>query len=249
MAPSASDCLVHARRILGGVADVCFPRFCPVCREPSDRVGRLLCWNCFGNLPLREGPVCGRCGLQPEGRLEGPFICSVCQQSPPAFDCARAAAAFRGGARELLHRFKYSQGVWLCRDLADLLQGCVEAHFDYAAIDAVLPVPLHPRKQRQRTYNQATALAAELAARLRLPLLPDAARRVRLTPTQTRLSAAARRDNVRGAFQVVQPEWVRARTLLLVDDVMTTGATLHELAAALKRAGAWRVWAATVARG
>jgi ComF family protein len=181
--------------------------------------------------------------------LGGDFLCDLCRRAARAIDGARAAAAFRGGLRSLLHAFKYRHATWLCMDLADLLQGCVAAYYETADIDLVVPVPLHPNKQRQRTYNQSALLADILARRLGLETFGDSLRRARATPSQTRLSAAARRANVRGAFEVVRPAWVRGRSVLLVDDVMTTGATLHEAAACLKKAGAWRVWAVAVARG
>lgn len=231
--------------------DCSFPRICPLCENASDRPGRLVCWECFRRLPLHtaDDPICRRCGLAPQGSMAGDFLCDLCRRAAPAFDGARAAAAFRGGLRGLLHAFKYQRATWLRADLVDLLQGCVTAYYDTADIDLVVPVPLHPRKQRQRTYNQSALLADALARRLGLEARGDSLRRARATPSQTRLSAAARRANVRGAFEVARPAWVRGRSVLLVDDVMTTGATLHEAAACLKRAGAWRVWAVAVARG
>jgi len=151
--------------------------------------------------------------------------------------------------RELLHQFKYEYATWLCRDLADLLQGCVLGHYAAVEVDVVVPVPLHRQKLRDRGYNQAALLAEALASRLGRLYVGDALTRARNTPTQTRLHVRERHRNVRHAFVVQAPEWVRGRTVLLVDDVMTTGATLSEVAATLKRAGAWRVWAVTVARG
>ena len=231
--------------------DWLFPRFCPVCAALSDRSGRLLCWDCFRDLPLHAADerVCDCCGLSPEGLVESAFVCSACRHERPAFERARAAAAFRGGTRVLLHAFKYQRATWLCEDLTDLLQGCLEVHFERRAIDVVVPVPLHPRKQRQRTYNQSALLARSLARRLKLEMRDDLVRRTRATPSQTRLSAVARRSNMLGAFETQRSGWVRGRTVLLVDDVMTTGATLTSLAASLRAAGAWRVWAVTVARG
>jgi ComF family protein len=137
----------------------------------------------------------------------------------------------------------------LSRDLADFLEACWRTHFNGADLDAVTFVPLFPRKQRERTYNQSHLLAAELAPRLRCPLLTRCLRRVRYTATQTHLSMDERAANVRGAFAVSDPDWVAGRNLLLVDDVMTTGATVSECARVLKEAGAGRVYVITVARG
>jgi ComF family protein len=241
------ECSASLSRLL----DLLFPRLCPLCGEVSDRAGRLICWTCFARLPLHtvDDAVCRHCGLAPEGRVDGPFLCDGCRQSPPGFERARTAAPFRGGIRAMLHAFKYNGATWLCADLVDWLEGAVRTYYDPAQIDLVLPVPLHASKLRQRSYNQAALLAASLARRLQLEVRPDALRRNWATPTQTRLSAHARRQNVHGAFGVAHPEWVRGRTLLLVDDVMTTGATLDEGSRCLKAAGAWRVWAIAVARG
>ena len=204
---------------------------------------------CFRTIELRESGLCRLCGLKIEGRVTHEFTCSACRDHPPAFDTARSAGRFGGVLREMLHQFKYGRATWLCEDLADLLHGCVLAHYASEEVDIVVPVPLHGQKQRDRGYNQAALLAAALAPRLGRPCAGDVLARTRATPTQTRLRAGQRRTNVRNAFAVRGPEWVRGRTALLVDDVMTTGATLSEVAATLKRAGAWRVWGATVARG
>lgn len=231
------------------VLDLFFPRTCAGCSGAVDRSGGYLCWECFRAIELRETGLCEQCGLKIQGDVQHAFTCGACQITPPAFDRARSAARFGGVLRNLLHQFKYNSGTWLCGDLTDLLQGCVLAHYTVADVDAVVPVPLHAGRQRDRGYNQAALLAWKLAGRLDRPCLGDALVRLRPTPTQTRLHAEERRANVRGAFAVRAPAWVRGRTVLLVDDVMTTGATLSEAAATLRRAGAWRVWAATVARG
>ena len=231
------------------VLDLVFPRICAGCGGAVDRAGGYLCWNCFSSIELRETGLCATCGLRIASAVAHTFVCSACRNTPPGFDRSRSAAHFGGVLRGLLHQFKYGGGTWLCADLTDLLQGCVLAHYAAGEVDAVVPVPLHAGRQRDRGYNQAALLAGLLARRLDRPCLADALARVRATPTQTRLHADERRLNVRGAFAARAPEWVRGRTVLLVDDVMTTGATLSEAAATLRRAGAWRVWAATVARG
>lgn len=231
------------------VLDLVFPRHCAGCGQTVDRPRGQICWECFRTIELREAGLCQLCGLKIEGHIAHEFTCSACREHAPDFDTARSAGRFGGVLRELLHQFKYGRATWLCQDLADLLHGCVLAHYAADEVDLVVPVPLHKQKQRDRGYNQAAVLAAALAPRLQRPYAGDVLVRTRATPTQTRLHADQRQCNVRNAFAARAPEWVRGRTVLLVDDVMTTGATLSEAAATLKRAGAWRVWAATVARG
>ena len=238
--------LDHAASVL----DLVFPRHCAACGGVVDRPEGHVCWECFRGIELRgDSAACDRCGLRVEGPVQHAFLCSVCRDNEPAFERARSAGRFGGVLRELLLQFKYGRATWLRDDLAGILHGCVLADFACAEVDAVVPVPLHSVKQRHRGYNQAALLAGEIARRLERPYVGDALARIRPTPTQTRLDAAARRRNVRGAFSVPAAEWVRGRTVLLVDDVMTTGATLDAASAALRQAGAWRVWAATVARG
>ncbi|MFZ4396467.1 MAG: phosphoribosyltransferase family protein [Kiritimatiellia bacterium] len=231
------------------VLDLVFPRDCAGCGRAVDRPHGHVCWECFRSIELRATGLCRQCGLTIEGQTVHDFVCSACRDHEPAFEMARSASRFSGVVREMLHQFKYGGATWLCQDLADLLHGCVLGHYAAEEVDLVVPVPLHGQKQRDRGYNQAALLAAALASRLNRPQVGDVLMRTRDTPTQTKLHAEQRRKNVRNAFAVCAPEWVRGRTVLLVDDVMTTGATLSEAAATLKRAGARRVWTATVARG
>jgi ComF family protein len=241
----AADAVEKASSVL----DLMFPRHCAGCGGTVDRPRGHVCWDCFRAIELREASLCDRCGLKIEGPVRHAFTCSACLDAPPGFDRARSAGRFGGVLREMMHQYKYGRATWLCADLTDLLQGCVLAHYAVEEADVVVPVPLHAQKQRERGYNQAALLAVELGRRLGRPVVGDALARTRATQTQTRLHAAERRRNLHNAFAVRDPGWIRGRTALLVDDVMTTGATLSEAARTLKRAGAWRVWAATVARG
>ncbi len=231
------------------VGDWLYPRVCVGCEALSDWPGRHLCASCRGQIRLHDRSLCEVCGAPVEGAVTHAFVCGACTAVKPAFDRARAAGQFRGVLRAAVHQFKYGGALWLARDLADLLEGCVAAHFDAAAADVVVPVPLYPLRQRERGYNQAAVLGGELACRLGRRFDGRALARVRETQTQTRLSAPQRRENILGAFAVERPAWVVRRRVLLVDDVMTTGATLNECARVLKRAGAREVWAVTVARG
>jgi len=189
------------------------------------------------------------CGREVEGQVKHTFVCGVCRAVRPHYDRARAAGHFSGVLREMVHAFKYDSALWLCADLVDLLEGCLTAHFHADAVDVVVPVPLHPVRQRERSYNQSVLLARELARRIDRRCDARALERVRVTETQTHLNAAQRRMNMLGAFRVTRPEWVRQRCVLLVDDVMTTGATLDECARMLKKAGTRAVWAVTAGRG
>ena len=237
--------------VLYKLLDILYPRVCPICGGMSDRAQRHICWKCFSALPFNtvDKPHCVRCGKVPEGDVAADFLCDACRLETPAFDLARTALPFHSEARDLVHVLKYKKGMWIANDLADILEGCARAHFNVGDIDLILPVPLSPLKFRKREYNQSAMLARSLSKGLGAPCRPSLLERVRDTPTQTHLTVTGRKNNVKGAFAVTDPPSVRARTILVVDDVMTTGATLGEIAATLKAAGAWRVWALAVARG
>jgi ComF family protein len=236
------------RRLTAAACELIFPRVCGGCGGHSDRPSGHLCWNCFRMLPLLNDSCCERCGRPVETAETHAFLCGACRDHLPAFDRARVAGKFRGNLRRLTHAFKYSRALWLTDDLAEIVTGCVLAQFEAAAVDVVVPIPLFPTRARSRGYNQAALLGTEVARRLDRPFAPRALKRVRDTGTQTRLSAVARRRNVRDAFVTREAGWVVGRTVLLIDDVMTTGATLSEAARALKAGGAWRVWAVATAR-
>lgn len=168
----------------------------------------------------------------------------------PAFDWARSAVHYAGAAQTCIRRFKYHGGIWLLDELvgwlAALWRTCPDSVRD---IDFVTGVPLYPRRQRERGYNQSALLAAGLANRIGISLRPRVLGRIRPTATQTHLTAARRVHNVKGVFSVLRPRHVRGARIALVDDVMTTGATANECARALKAAGAAAVVVLTVARG
>lgn len=229
--------------------DWLYPRQCAGCDEVADWPGRHICTLCRAELNLYEYGLCRVCGAPAEGGVQHSFTCSICERSRPAFTSARAAGYFRGTIREMVHLFKYSNALWLKDDLCDLLEGALRVGFDPALVDVVVPVPLHLVRERERSYNQAAILAQELAARIGRRYDGSSLKRQRATTTQTRLNIAERKSNIAGAFMVVRPGWIEQRRILLVDDVMTTGATLHECAKVLRKAGAREVWAVTVARG
>jgi competence protein ComFC len=230
------------------IKDALYPRICPGCGRTSDRDGRCICWDCFSRIEMLDEGCCALCGNPLTANPRNDFICSLCRQNKPSFDRARSAARFSGIMRSVLHDFKYKKALWLTADISDIIEGVLSSCFDLNSIDLVVPVPLFRTRERERLYNQAQVLAGELAERLDRRLDSRSLKRVRATETQTRLNAAQRRVNIKDAFAVVRTQWIRGRTILLVDDVMTTGATLSECSAALKRGGARKVYAVSAAR-
>ena len=178
-------------------------------------------------------------------------LCGHCVQREYAFDRARSYGAYEGTLRELIHLFKYRGMRPLARPLSACLVEVVRAEAAAGAgpWDAIVAVPLAPGRERERGYNQARLLAAELARAIEVPVIDGVLRRVRATPPQTQLTRAQRLENLRGAFAPGRrASRVDGRGVLLVDDVFTTGATLSACARVLRQARASRVTAFTVAR-
>lgn len=229
--------------------DLLYPRCCGGCGGDAEPGGGHLCWDCRAELRIIGDPLCARCGNPVEGRIDHQYECFHCVQTEPLFDRARSAVRFEGVITSMIRDFKYHHALWLQEELGDLLQACVAAHYGGETFDAVCPVPLHHVRQRERGFNQAALLAGSLARRMGLPMKQQSLIRARNTGTQTHLTARERLSNVKGAFAVgMAPRW-RGLRLLLVDDVMTTGATVSACAGALKEAGAASVHVVTLARG
>jgi ComF family protein len=150
--------------------------------------------------------------------------------------------------RDLIHRFKYDHAVYLKKALSLLMQRGAEQFILNGAVNLIVPVPLHRSRLRQRGFNQASLLAGHLARHGSIPMTPDILIRTRPTIPQVELSAEERKTNVNGAFAVKRAADIQGKSILLLDDVMTTGSTMNECAKMLKKSGATRVVALAIAR-
>jgi ComF family protein len=203
-----------------------------------------LCGACWEGLERIVPPWCRCCGA-PLG-IEG--LCGACRIRRPRFAYARAALRYGDLVREAIHAFKFGGRRGLANPLGGLLAGLGLSALPGAVPDVLVPVPLHPRRARERGYNQALLLAQRLERAWGVPVVADALLRAMPTLPQADLDAVARRRNVRDAFAVRRPELIARRHVVLVDDVLTTGATAGECARTLYRAGAAAVGVLTVAR-
>lgn len=229
--------------------DFCLPRRCAGCQEgwlPSYE--GLWCEACLEELPWIRSPHCPRCGRPFVNSPSSPdHLCGDCLLSSSPFDTARSATLHSGVVRDGIHQLKFGgQLHWLPSLVALLAKTLNEG--DWLERDLVLPVPLHLRRLQQRGFNQAGLLAKGLANWFGLPLSFDVLVRKMWTEPQTRLNREARLKNVKDAFEVVHPQFLKGRKILLIDDVFTTGTTLGECAKTLKTAGALEVHALTVSR-
>lgn len=223
------------------------PPRCPACGVQTGSLGGL-CPECWRKARFLAQPACVQCGYPFELDFGPGVRCGACLANPPHYDRARAAVAYDDRIAKLVISLKHSDrtdlapglAAWMARAGADLLADC----------DWIVPVPLHRRRLFDRRYNQSVLLAQPLAARSGKPLICDLIRRQRKTESQGHLSPAARRRNVEGAFRTdrARKADLAGRRILLIDDVLTTGATANAIARRLKRDGAGAVDILTLAR-
>jgi ComF family protein len=247
-----------ARRAAANLFFTIFPSDCRICGSPLIEVSRLpVCENCLIALRPLQGSYCSVCGeaLHIAGSIgAGESRCLLCRRTDPPFERAVAYGSYDGGLRDLIHVLKFQQvrpaAAVLGRMLAETIAH-LEKTMPVGTI-AVVPVPLHKRKQAQRGFNQAERIARSALKQLSRPrrfeLCTGVLLRRRETGSQIGLTRHQRRENLRGAFAVSDPTRILNRDILLIDDVYTTGTTASECARVLLRAGAARVWVATVAR-
>ena len=232
--------------MLSAFLSLLYPPRCLVCRALGESG---LCAACLGRILPVAAPQCPTCG-QTIAASEGG--CLHCHLRRPAYDRARALGAYEGVLRAAIHQFKYRDRPQLAAPLGSRLAAFARQSapdLNGLRFDALLPVPIHTIRRRQRGYNQSERLARVVAGELGLPLLTDALVRIRATRPQVGLTGEARRTNLSGAFAVRRPEAVLGKTLLLIDDVVTTGSSLYECTIVLKACGAKAVYALTLAAG
>jgi competence protein ComFC len=234
--------------VVEGIGSLLYPPHCALCGADLN-YGEYLCPGCRGQALRIKPPFCQTCSQPFDGEITAEFSCANCSHRRVHFDCAAVRYRSRGIVRELLHRFKYQNEFYLRHPLSEWLQENLDdSRLRYPPIDALVPVPLHAVRQREREFNQAEALATMLASKSSLRVQNCLVRIVNTT-SQTRLDRTERMENLHNAFRLRKNQQVYSMHLVLVDDVFTTGSTVDECARVLKKAGAASVRAITVARG
>jgi ComF family protein len=240
------------KSLLDELFSTLFPRPCPLCRTVilEDQEG--FCPSCLEGFHFVQDPVCARCGYPLSFHGEGESsLCPGCLSRttplPPSY-AVRSIALYAGNVRNAILRVKHGGQAPVAHGLSVLVRDRFRHLFPLDLFERLLPVPLHPRRLRAREFNQCVLLARPLAARLGIPIDLDSVERVRHTPPQRGSTESERRKNLRGAFRVRKPGRIRHRSILLFDDVYTSGATLEELARTLLSAGASLIAALTLAR-
>ncbi len=233
------------RRLWAGFLDVVLPPRCLSCGVTVSAPGTL-CATCWRGITFLGRPCCACCGYPFAYDLGSGGLCGACAAHSPPFDRARAAMRYDESSRNLVLALKHGDRLHLAPALAQWMRRAGAELLDGA--DLLVPVPLHWTRLFTRRYNQAAVLAQAMAKVGAPPVSADCLIRRRRTPPQGRKNAAARRRNVAGAFRVRRPAEVAGRRIVLIDDVLTTGATVEECARVLKRAGAARVEVLALAR-
>lgn len=233
--------------MLQPVLNLFFPPQCLVCDALVPTHGTL-CTECWNDVPFISAPICACCGLPLEFAVDENTLCGECLREHPPYSRARAAFVYNEHSRNLILKLKYQDDTYLAPTFGRWLKGAGEELI--AASDLIIPVPLYYWRMVSRRYNQSLLLARILARHTGLPLLPDGLKRIRATAQQTGLTRAQREKNVKGAFIVpdAHRNAIKGKSILLVDDVMTTGATLGACTKVLLKADAAQVNVLTLAR-
>ena len=234
-------------RIFGAAVSLVYPPVCAVC-SASVEFAKYLCADCEERAPRIVAPFCAKCSEPFPGAITQTFSCANCAERKLHFDCAVAAYRSRGLIRNVLHQFKYGKQRHLRHPIAEWLRESLDdPRLRGRRFDLIVPVPLHPTRERERGFNQAALIAELLAVSATIPERA-VLERTRYTTTQTAYDRAERMENLHGAFRLRKNQDVRGLHVLLIDDVLTTGSTLSECARVLRVAGAVSVHAATAAR-
>jgi competence protein ComFC len=237
-------------KLLIGLKNIIYPPTCLICKQglAKTRPDELVCVKCREGIKKNAPPFCRRCGRN-LGKINSAVnICPACLKNQAHFDRAFAPCVYEGAIKDLIHEFKYNNRDYLAGILSALMVDFIrEYDIPISSLDLIIPIPLHPARLREREFNQAELLARKIASAYSKPVSSDNLVRRRHTRTQTDLQSSERLTNVKDSFALRFPELVKGKNILLVDDVMTTGATSSEASRALKNAGACTVFVLTLA--
>lgn len=238
------------RNLIKGLIEIIYPKVCIVCKKtiPAASLNEFVCTECWEKVKINRPPFCQSCGRSLIGRKFIKNTCVDCIRNPLHFDRAFSPFLYEGVIKELIHAFKYKNKDYLGKTLGKPLSEFIKEYgVPMRLIDFIIPVPLHKTKLREREFNQALILSEYLSREFNKSILDGCLARRRNTKTQTELKDRERFLNVRGSFRLSGKETVKNKNILLVDDVLTTGATCSEAALTLKENGANIVYCITLA--
>lgn len=223
------------------------PSQCYGCETLLEEGQSGFCPTCLSKLRWIEPPFCTRCGVPFPSRVGENHLCGDCLTRKRYFTIARAIGYYEGSLREVLHRWKYEEKTYLTPFFGEKLEEGFFRYWPHQTFDLIIPVPLHPKRLKERGFNQALLLVKELSRRTRIPYAKRILQKKLPTLPQVLLNGEAREKGVRGSFHIQHPEEIKRKRILLVDDVYTTGATVNECSRLLLKAGAEQIDVLTLA--
>jgi ComF family protein len=223
------------------------PPQCPCCEKFLEEGQQGVCSNCLSEIRWIVPPFCSICGIPFISKEIEDHPCGACMTHRKYFTIARALGTFEGSLQEAIYRWKYEGKTHLTPFLAEWMAEGLNRYWEPDSLDLLIPVPLHPQRLRQRGFNQALLLVKELSRRIGIPYRKTIVQKKKSTIPQVNLSGVEREKEVRGTFHVIGSEELLGKSVLLVDDVYTTGATVNECSKVLLRGGAEKVDVLTLA--
>lgn len=239
---------MNVKRLLNDVCDIVFPPRCLYCAENNLPAEGPFCSSCLEKIRFITDSLCPICGIPFFASPAQSHICGNCVTNRPRYTQARSMAGFETIIMEAIHKFKYGRNITVGAALGSCMADFSFPDFDYSEYSLLIPVPLHIKRLRERGFNQSLLLARKLAEKHGLPVNFSLLKRHKFTLTQTGLNKAEREKNIKGAFIVEDRQKISGQSIILIDDVYTTGGTINECAKVLLKAGAEKVAALTLAR-
>ncbi len=234
---------------LMGLVDTVFPRICVVCGAVlSGNRKSCFCSKCLSRISFIKPPICSCCGFPFIDYGGADHFCSECISLPQYFSIARSVGRYETSLRDAIHQFKYKGKIAVGETLGKLMAEYEYDSFSIEDYSLIVPVPLHPRRLRERGFNQSVVLAREIAGEHSISLDFTILKRMIYTEPQVNLDRKKRGSNVKGAFKIMDSEGVKGERVILIDDVYTTGSTVRECARVLIRSGVAEVAVLTLAR-
>ena len=238
--------MINLGALLKSLAALCFPPRCLCCDTPMANPATLLfCTDCLAAIDFIKTPLCPCCGRAFPDAAGDNHLCGNCLTKPPHFNSARAVAHYHQPLADAIHAFKYNGKTYGLASLAKLAE---QIEPPVAQTDLIIPVPLHPKRLRERGFNQSLLMARAFFPHAQHKIKPELLIRHKWTEPQTALSGINRRRNLKGSFSVTNPTQLKNKSVLLIDDVFTTGSTANECARILKKGGASKIHVLTLAR-
>ncbi|HNV23811.1 MAG TPA: ComF family protein [Candidatus Omnitrophota bacterium] len=236
------------KNLIKGFLELVYPHNCPVCQTfilPSHSQ-EIICDACASLIERNHPPFCQKCSRPLGQKIHYP-LCQECRLTKPYFDFAWSCLLYKDPLKNLIHQFKYKQKTCLAIAFSQWMLAFINAyHFDIKQFDLIIPVPLHTARLRERGYNQSYLLAHPIAKEFQIKISTTNIIRVRYTPPQVQLSQKERWTNIEGAFRIKSQNEINNKNILIIDDLLTTGATASEIARTLKKAGAKTVGVLTL---